>query len=307
MIKFFALRAVRGVLVVTTLVIATFLLTRSFTDPARVAVGENATDEQYQQMREFLGMNKPAIEQLLSYLGGLFQGDFGVSTWQRTPALDLVLERVPATLTLAVAAILVGLVVGVPLGFAGAVARRRSTRFLTRTIPMVLVSLAQFWVGIMLVLILSVELGWLPTSGRGGIEHMIMPVATLAMVPIGNTAAMVTAAVQEEMSKRYVVAARAKGLTEMQTLWRHVLKNVAPTFVTVLGYEFVYVFTGSAVLVESVFQWPGVGKLAVDSVVHSDVILISAVVVITGSLAAFVNTFIDFGHYAIDRRVKVGG
>jgi peptide/nickel transport system permease protein len=298
-------RTVRAFIVITILVVVTFVLSRSIGDPARLAVGIDASQAQYEQMRVFLGQNQSTLHGLVNYLGRIVHGDFGTSTWQRTPASRLVMDRLPATLTLAATASLMGLLVGVPMGLLAGAARRGPTRSILSAVPMILVSLAEFWVGIMLILVFSVKLGWLPTSGSGGWKHLILPGATLSMVPVGMTAALVAASVREEMSKKYVSAARAKGLTEGQIMRMHVLKNVAPTFLTVLAYQFVYIFTGAAVLVETVFQWPGIGKLAVDSVLHSDVVLISAIVVVTGIVVAVVNTTADIAHYAIDRRVKM--
>jgi peptide/nickel transport system permease protein len=305
MSRFLIGRTLRGLVVIVVLVIVTFVLSRSIGDPARIAVGIEATDEQYQQMRQFLGQNDPTLTRLVHYLGDISHGDFGTSTWQRQPAMDLVLDRLPGTLTLAVIASLMGLFIGVPLGMLGGTAKGRFARSILTGLPMVLVSLAEFWVGIMLILIFAVKLGWLPTSGSGGWKNLVLPGVTLSLVPIGMTAALVATAVREEMSKRYVIAARAKGLTEGQVMRMHVLRNVAPTSLTVLSYQFIYIFTGAAVLVETVFQWPGIGKLAVDSVLHSDVVLISAIVVITGVVVAVVNTATDVAHYAIDRRVKL--
>lgn len=303
--RFLLGRALRALVVILVLVTVTFVLSRSVGDPARVAVGIEATEEQYQEMREFLKQDEPTVTRLGHYLGDIAQGDFGESTWQRRPAMNLVLDRLPGTLTLAVVASLMGLLVGVPLGMLGGIAKGRFSRSALTGIPVVLVSLAEFWVGIMLILIFAVKLGWLPTSGRGGWKSVVLPGITLSLVPVGMTAALVATSVREEMSKRYVVAARAKGLTEPQIMRMHVLRNIAATFLTVLAYQFVYIFTGAAVLVETVFQWPGIGKLAVDSVLHSDVVLISAIVVITGTVVAVVNTAADIAHYAIDRRVKL--
>lgn len=306
MIRFLASRAIRALVVVFIVVTVTFILGQSVGDPARLAVGIEGSRDQYLQMREYFRLDDPLWQRLLSYYGGLLHGDFGVSTWQRTSALSLVLERLPATLTLSVVAVGLGMLVGVPLGFLGGLARGGVRRSVLTAIPMILVSLAEFWIGIMLILVFAVRLGWLPTSGSGGLDHLILPGVTLAMVPIGQTAALVSAAVQTELAKKYVVAARAKGLSETRVMRAHVLKNVAPTFLTVLGYQFVYIFTGAAVLVETVFQWPGVGKLALDALLHSDVILISAVVVVTGIVVAVINTSLDIAHAHIDRRVTLG-
>ena len=305
MTRFFASRALRGLLVIVALICVTFLLTRSFSDPARLMLPLDAPESDYLALREELGLNEPTWKQLSSFLGNAVRGDFGTSSWQGTDAFGLVVERIPATMLLGGAAIFLALVIVIPLGVAGG---RRPGSLIDRigmSISSIAVSVPDFWFGILLILFFSVQLSLLPTSGYGGWRYLILPAVSLALRPLGRSARIAREAVVEEMSKRYVTTARAKGLSMRQSVWRHVLPNVAPLALTVLAYDFVFIFTGYAAYVETVFEWPGVGKLVVDAVLHHDVNLVGAAVFLAGILVAVVNTVIDVAHAAIDRRVSL--
>lgn len=306
MTRFFASRALRGLLVILALICITFLLTRSFADPARLMLPLDAPESDYLALREELGLNEPTWKQLALFLRDAVQGDFGTSSWQGTDAFGLVVERIPATLLLGATAIVLALVIGIPLGVAGG---RRPGSVVDRvgmSISSIAVSVPDFWFGILLILLFSVQLALLPTSGYGGWRYLILPAVSLALRPLGRSARIAREAVVDEMSKRYVTTARAKGLSVGQSVWRHVLPNVVPLALTVLAYDFVFIFTGYAAYVETVFEWPGVGKLVVDAVLHHDVNLVGASVFLAGILVAVVNTIIDVAHAAIDRRVSLG-
>lgn len=306
MTRFFASRALRGVLVIVALICVTFLLTRSFADPARLMLPLDAPEADYLQLREEMGLDDPMWRQLGTFLVDAVQGDFGTSSWQGTDAFSLVIDRIPATLLLGAAAILLALVIGIPLGVAGG---RRPGSVIDRvgmSISSIAVSVPDFWFGIMLILLFAVQLALLPTSGYGGWRNLILPAVSLALRPLGRSARIAREAVVDEMSKRYVTTARAKGMSVGQTVWRHVLPNVMPLALTVLAYDFVFIFTGYAAYVETVFEWPGVGKLVVDAVLHHDVNLVGASVFVAGILVAVVNTVIDVIHAAIDRRIALG-
>lgn len=303
MLIFLLRRAGYGLLTLFALVTVTFFLTRSFADPARIIVGPNSTLEQYENVRHAIGADRPIFEQFLSFLRDALSGDLGISAWYGEPALPIVVDRLPATLLLASSALLIATVGGLVLGLASVASQGSLLGRIASAIPALLVSLADFWVGIMLVMLFAVQLGWLPTSGYGTWQQLILPAVTLAMRPLGRTARMIQEAVVDELPKVYVTAARGRGLTLRQVVNRHVLKNVAPTAVNVLGFEFVLAFTGYSVLVETVFSWPGIGKLAADAVVHHDVVLITSVVVIAGCVVAIVNTLVDVIQSMIDRRL----
>lgn len=305
MIRFLVGRLVRGAVVVLGLIGVTFLLTRSFSDPARLMLPLDAPTEDYIRLREELSLDEPALEQAALFLGNAVRGDFGESVWQQTNAFALVVERIPATLALGVAATAAALLLGFPIGIAGG---RRPGSLVDRVgarLASVAISVPDYWLGIILILVFAVELGLLPTSGYGSWEHLILPVVALSLRPLGRCVGIVREATKAEMSERYVVTARSKGLTERQTVWRHVVKNVVPVAMTVLAYDFVFIFTGYAAYVETVFNWPGVGKLAVDAVLHHDVNLVAACVFVAGVVVAVVNTMVDVTHAAIDRRVEL--
>lgn len=304
MIRYLLVHGARAIVVVGGLLIATFLLTRTFADPARLMLPLDAPYEDYLRLRHNLGLDKPIWEQLLIYISDIATGNFGDSIWQRAPALKLVLDRLPATLLLASASITLAALLGLPLGIASGMKPESWIDRVALGVAALAVSIPDFWLGIMLALVLAVNLGWLPTSGYGGIEYLILPAATLAFRPFGRVTRVAREAVIEEISKPYVTTARAKGLTWRQVMWRHVTRNIMNVVITILGYEFVFVFTGYAVGVETVFAWPGVGKLAVDAVLHQDIILISAIVFVTGVVASVVNTALDMLCVAIDPRIS---
>lgn len=305
MTSFFASRVLRAVLVVASLICVTFLLTRSFSDPARLMLPLDAPEADYLQLREEMGLDEPVWRQLTSFLGNAAQGDFGTSSWQGTDAFGLVLQRIPATLTLGGAAILLALAIGIPLGVIGGMRPGSVIDRIGMSASSIAVSVPDFWFGILLILLFAVQLSVLPTSGYGGWQFIILPAASLALRPLGRSALIARQAVAEEMSKRYVTTARAKGLSMQQTVWRHVLPNIVPVVLTVLAYDFVFIFTGYAAYVETVFEWPGVGKLVVDAVLHHDVNLVGASVFVAGVLVAVVNTGVDVAHAAIDRRISL--
>lgn len=298
-------RILRAAIVILGLIIVTFLLTRTFSDPARLMLPLDAPEADYLALRGELGLDRPLIEQLFFFVADAVRGDFGESVWQKTDAFALVIERVPATLMLGLGATLLAIVIGFPLGLA---AGRRPGSLMDRIgrqLSSIAVSVPDYWLGILLILLFAVELGWLPTSGFGGIQFLILPVLALALRPIGRCAAIVREATQEQMSQRYIVTARSKGLTETDVVRRHLIKNVIPVALTVLAYDFVFIFTGYAAYVETVFEWPGVGKLAVDAVLHHDVNLIAACVFVAGVVVSVVNIVVDLVHASIDRRVEL--
>lgn len=305
MTRFLLSRFLRGILVVLGLIMVTFLLTRTFADPARLMLPLDAPVEDYLNLRAELRLDEPVITQALLFVADAARGDFGRSVWLHTDAFRAVVERVPATLLLGFAATAVALLVGFPLGIAGGM---RPDSWIDRVggrMTAMAISIPDYWLGIILILVFAVELGVLPTSGYGGWKFLILPVASLSLRPLGRCAGIVREATKEQMSERYVVTARSKGLTQRQAVIRHVVKNVVPVTMTVLAYDFVFIFTGYAAYVETVFDWPGVGKLAVDAVLHHDVNLVAASVFVAGVVIAVVNTVIDIAHAAIDRRVAL--
>jgi len=295
----------RTILVVLGLVTVTFFLSRSVSDPVQLMLPLSATPEDHARLRTELGLDEPLPAQFVTYLGDLAQGDMGVSIWQGTPTLPLVLERLPASLKLAAASVALAILVGLPIGVLGGM-RPGSWMDKASTISSSLsLAVPDFWLGILLIYLFSVQLPWLPTSGYGGINFMVLPVIALSLRPGGRLARVAREAVKNEMSKPYVVAAEAKGLRATRLMMRHVIKNILVVVVTVVGYDFLFVFTGYAIGVETVFDWPGVGRLAVQATLNQDLTLISTIVIVTGVLIAVVNMLLDLLAATIDRRISL--
>jgi peptide/nickel transport system permease protein len=303
--RFILSRLLRAVVVMAGLITFTFFLSRAFSDPARLMLPLTAPEEAYVALRHELGLDQPLLTQFWQYLGDLAHGDLGTSYWQGVPALDLVIDRVPATFVLAFGAIGVAMLVGGTIGtIAGVMPESRIGR-LANVLSAAAVAVPDFWLGIILIILFAVELQWLPTSGYGDLQHAILPVLTLSLRPMGRLAQVMRDSVAEEMSNDYVRAARAKGATTQRVVSRHVLKNVFGVAISIIGFDFVAIFTGYAIGVETVFDWPGVGKLAVDAVFNRDVVLVSAIVLFTGALVVVVNAIVDAVQALVDKRVAV--
>jgi peptide/nickel transport system permease protein len=301
---FLARRTGRAVIVVLGVTILTFLLGRAFSDPAQIMLPITASPADLDRLRDQLGLDEPLLTQFWTFITGAVQGDMGISYWQNVPAMELALSRVPATFVLAIGSIGAACVLGIPLGL---LAGRRPGSWLDRVITAISgtgVAVPDFWLAILLIIIFSVQLDLLPTSGYGGISHAILPIAALTLRPMGRLAQITREATRTEFTKQYVQVARAKGLNETAIVRRHVVKNILPILITMMSFDFLFVFTGWAASVETVFGWPGLGKLAVDATTNQDLTLMSAIVVLTGALIAVVNMLVDTANAAIDRRMR---
>jgi peptide/nickel transport system permease protein len=301
---FIARRTGRALLVVFGVTVATFVLGRAFSDPAQIMLPITASPDDLDRLREQLGLNEPLLQQFVTFLGNAVQGDLGISYWQGTPAMELALSRVPATFILAIGSIGMACLLGIPLGL---LAGRRPGSLIDRVITAVSgtgIAVPDFWFAILLIIIFSVQLDMLPTSGYGNFNNAILPVAALTLRPMGRLAQITREATRTEFTKPYVQVARAKGLKESTIIRAHVVKNILPIVITMMSFDFLFVFTGWAASVETVFGWPGLGKLAVDATINQDLTLMSAIVVLTGALIAIVNMFVDTANAAIDRRMR---
>lgn len=305
MAKYLARRLARTGLVLFGLITLTFALSRTIADPVQLMLPITASQESRDRLTTQLGLDRPLIHQYVDYIGGILRGDFGESIWQQQPALGVVMNRLPATIMLASSTLLLAVTVGLPLGFVGGMRPGSWADRMASTLASVAVSIPDFWFAIVLITVFAVRLHWLPTSGYGDWTYLVLPTLALGLRPAGRLAGVTREAVAGEMQRRYVTAARAKGMRRNAILRQHVLKNVMNPCLTIAGYDFVFVFTGYAVGVETVFDWPGVGRLAVQATLQHDVTLLSAAVVVTGTLIALVNMALDVIQAAIDRRVAV--
>jgi peptide/nickel transport system permease protein len=251
-------RLIYSIFILIGLVIAVFFVTHLLGDPARLMLRAEATEEQVQSLREELGLDDPIMVQFGRYLGDVVRGDFGESLWQRVPAMPIVLDRLPATLYLAAATLLIAVPLAVVLGIISAIKPRSPADRAVTLFSLAGVSTADFWLGLMLILVFAVELGWLPTSGYGGPKYVILPALALAVRPIGRISQVVRSSMMDEMSRPYVTTARAKGLGERVVVFYHTLKNASIPMITLLGDEAAALLNG-AVVIETLFGWPGIG------------------------------------------------
>ncbi len=291
-------------------------------NPVDILISPDATQAERLRIIASLGLDQPLWRQYLIFLWGVLHGDLGRSFVFGEPALRLILERMPATLELAVSAVLLSVVIGIPLGlFAGL---RPDTIFsrITMAVSIVGFSLPTFWVGLMLIMVFAVQLGWLPSTGRGhtasllgvqwsfltadGLRHLALPALNLALFNISLVLRLTRAGVRETLPMDYIRFARAKGLSPARVVGVHVLKNIMIPIVTVVGLEF-----GStvafAVVTETVFAWPGMGKLIIDSINVLDRPVITAYLVMIVVLFVVINLVVDLLYTVLDPRVRLDG
>lgn len=274
-------------------------------DPASAMVGEDWTREQVDQFRRDLGLDQPWHVQYGRFLARAIRGDLGVSLRQRQPNLALIFERMPATLELAVAAMLLSLVLAIPAGVIAAARRNSWLDHLTSLGAILGQSMPAFWLGIMLILIVGVHLRWTPVAGRGNWAHLILPAITLSAYPIARNARMMRSSLLEVLGQAYVTTARAKGLRELRVLTHHAVRNALIPVVTLIGLEF-GALLGGAVITESIFAWPGVGRLTVQAIYGRDIPLVQAAVIVLASIFVLVNLLVDLCYVALDPRIRLG-
>lgn len=305
MLRYVAKRLLFSLFVLAGVLVAVFFISSAIGNPARLMLPVEASEADVAAMSEKLGLDDPLYVQLGRTAWAWLQGDFGDSLWQQTPALQTSLQRVPATLMLT----LVTLAVALPVALAlGVISARRPGSIVDRaitTVSMTGVSVADFWLGLMLILVFAIQLRWFPTSGYGGAAFFVLPALTLALRPIGRVAQVARSALLDEMRKQYPVTARAKGLSETGIVYGHALRNSAIAVVTVAGAEAVSLLNG-AVVVETVFGWPGIGSLFIGAIQQRDLPLIQSTVVVVAVLVIVVNLIVDLSYAVIDRRVRHG-
>jgi peptide/nickel transport system permease protein len=272
-------------------------------DPARMLLPDGAPESAVAELNRQLGLREPLIVQYGLFLRSVARGDFGQSFQYRAPALRVVLERLPATVQLTLAAMLVTIAVGVSLGIFTAV--RRGTRYdVAGTIVAVLgQSLPNFWLGIMLILLFGVALRWLPTSGFAGWASLVLPAITLAAFPTALVARLTRSSMLEILNRDYIRTGRAKGLAEQTVVLRHALRNAAIPVLTVIGLQ-IGALLGGAVITESVFAWPGMGKLIVDAIFFRDFPVVQTVLILSATVFVAINLLVDLLYTVIDPRIR---
>jgi peptide/nickel transport system permease protein len=274
-------------------------------DPAQAMLGEGAAPEDVAQLRERLGLDRPLLVQYGSFLKGLTRGDLGVSLRNDQPVTQQILERMPATAELALASMTVAVVIALPLGIIAAVWRGTAIDHSAMTLSLVGISVPNFWLGPLLAIVFAVELGWLPVGGRGTLAHLVLPALTLGAALAAILARMTRASLLEELGEPYVLAARAKGVSRSRAVLRHAFRNSLIPIVTILGLQFGVVLTG-AVITETIFAWPGIGRLLIQSISFRDYPTVQGCVLLIAVTYVGVNLITDLTYGFLDPRIRVG-
>ena len=275
-------------------------------DPVEIMLGESALPADRDALREALGLDRPILEQYGSFLWGLCRGDLGVSLQQRRPVAALIREHYPATLELTLAAMLISLLIALPAGILSGIRQYSFWDHSTLFLALLGVSMPNFWLGPLLIWVFSIQLGWFPVSGKGGLAHLLLPALTLGASMAAIVARMTRSSVLEVLREDYVMTARAKGLPEARIILKHVLRNAMLPVLTVVGLQFGALLAGS-IITETIFSWPGLGTLMVKAIQTRDYPVVQGCVLVIALSYVLVNLLTDLLYGVIDPRIRYGG
>jgi len=304
MIRFFVRRLVLTIPVlfgVATLVFSLIHLVPG--DPVQAMLGESASPSDIAELRTRLGFDRPLYVQYGSFLKGAITGDLGASLRTNQSVTEAIVERLPATIELAFAAMTVAVLIAIPLGILAAVRAGTAVDLGATTLALIGISMPNFWLGPLLAIVFSVTLGWLPVSGRGTLAHLVLPAITLGAPLAAVLARMTRASVIEELRELYVLAARARGVSRARAVLRHAFRNSLIPIVTVLGLQFGAVLTG-AVITETIFAWPGVGRLLIQSISFRDYPLVQGCILMIAVTYVSMNLITDLVYGFLDPRIR---
>lgn len=297
-------RIVRSVVVIFGVLLITFTTMRLSGDPVTLFVAEGASQEEIQSIKRMLGLDKPIYLQFAYYVKRVTVGDFGRSLRMNQPAIELVIERLTVTLKLAAFAIGLAAVIAIPLGILCALYRGTMIDKISMVGAVMGQSVPTFWLGMMLVILFAVNLKLFPTSGASGIKSVILPAITLGAYPVASITRLMRSGMLEVLSQDYIRTARAKGLHERVVLFRHALKNAAISVVTLMGVQF-STLMGGAIITETVFAYPGIGLLLIQSIFNRDYAVVQASVIVFAVIVIVTNLLIDFLYTVLDPRITL--
>ncbi len=320
MLVFILRRLVQAVIVMLTVAFIAFMLFQYVGDPVTSILGQDATQQQREELRRDLGLDQPFPVQFTRFVGNAVRGEFGLSLRQGRKVSTLIAERLPATLELSLAAALVALVVGIPMGVYAALRRGSFGSQLVMTLSLLGVSLPTFLIGILLILVFSVTLGWLPSFGRGdtvalgawstglltidGWAHLVLPAITLSVFQLALIMRLVRSEMLEVLRTDYVKFARARGLTNRTVYFGHALKNTLVPVITITGLQLGSLIA-FAIITETVFQWPGMGFLFINAVQFADIPVMAAYLCLIALIFVVVNLVVDLLYFAVDPRLRI--
>jgi peptide/nickel transport system permease protein len=300
-------RIVQMVPVLFGVLLAVFTLTHVIPgDPVLLMLGEDYTEVEYEEMREYLGLDRPLPVQFMNYLQDAARGDLGESILSGEPVTAVVIRRFPATFTLAVSAILIAALISIPIGIVSALRRNSAIDYGAMVVAQLGISIPGFWLGLMMILLFSLFLDWLPAGGRGDppdLAHLILPAFCLSTPFMAMTARLTRSSMLEVLRENYITVARSRGLAEARIVLKHALRNAMIPVVTNIGLQLSRVL-GGALVIEVVFRWPGIGSLAYDGIMQRDYPVVMGVVLLVSVIFITVNLIVDVSYGLLDPRIR---
>lgn len=304
MAKYISKRLLQAIFVLLGVSLVAFIILHLSGDPLSLLISSGATPEQEAAIRTKMGLDDPLYIQYFRFLAQILHGDFGESLYYKQSTLSLIMNRLPATIQLTFAGILVATVIGIPLGIIAATKKGSVMDSVVRIIAICGQAIPSFWLGLMMILIFSVKLKWLPTSGRGTFAQIIMPAITVGLFSMASVCRLTRSTMIETLKTDYIRTAKAKGLHKARIIVIHALRNSLLPVVTTIGMEIGHLL-GGTLLTETIFSWPGIGSLAVQAITNRDYPLVQTAVLITAFMFVIVNLIVDLLYAVIDPRIDV--
>jgi peptide/nickel transport system permease protein len=301
---FIVKRLYYGLYVVLGVTIVVFLVTRVIGDPVSAMLPMESSAAQRAAFAQQLGLDRPLYVQFFDFLGNVARLNLGDSLWQHRPVTQIVLEKLPMTLYLVGVGMALAIALAIPLGMAAALKPGGIVDRVTVVLSLLGLSVPQFWLGLLLIIVFAVDLRWLPTSGSGDLKHMVLPAVTLALPALTRMVMVIRSAMMDELNAQYIKVATAKGLPFRRVVGVHALRNITVPVMTLAGWEVIRALAGYSVVVETVFAWPGLGLAAMQAIERQDLILLQGIVFYIAIMVVIVNIALDVAQKFVDPRVK---
>lgn len=298
-------RIIQGLIVIIGVTVVVFVVTRMVGDPVKVMLPLESTLEQRAAFEKQLGLDRPIYVQFAEFVGDVARLDFGNSLWQHRPAMEIVFEKLPFTVRLTALGIGMAFVLAIPLGIIAALRPGGVVDRATMTVSLLGLSIPQFWLGLLLIMVFAVQLRILPTSGASSPSSIILPALTMALPALARLVMIMRSSMIDELNQQYVKTSLAKGLPFTRVVGLHALRNAALPVMTLTGWEVIRALAGYSVVVETVFAWPGLGMTAIQAIEREDLILLQAIVFTMAILVVLINIAMDFIYKLIDPRLKL--
>jgi len=301
---FIVRRLYYGLYVVLGVTIVVFVVTRVIGDPVSAMLPMESSAAQRAAFAQQLGLDRPLYVQFFDFLGNVARLNLGDSLWQHRPVTQIVFEKLPMTLYLVAAGMTLAIALAIPLGIMAALKPGGLVDRVTVLLSLLGLSVPQFWLGLLLIIVFAVDLKWLPTSGSGDLKHMVLPAVTLALPALTRMVMVIRSAMMDELNAQYIKVATAKGLPFRRVVGVHALRNITVPVMTLAGWEVIRALAGYSVVVETVFAWPGLGLAAMQAIERQDLILLQGIVFYIAILVVIVNIALDVAQKLVDPRVK---